>query len=245
MSYVLCGTPRTGSTLLCGLLSSTGVAGRPESYFREQDQGMWAERFGVPVVGDATSDLAQFVAGAVRFGSTPNGVFAARIMWGTMKRLVEGLDPHQGAERDVQVLADTLGPVFFVHLHRDDIERQAVSWARAEQTGFWQHGDLASTEPRFDLDQIDELVTTIDQHNAAWRTWFIDQGVEPLTVTYESVVATPRDTVLGVLDALGVRLPDGWSPASPHQRQADAINEEWLQRYRRERALTSETTHFG
>ena len=30
-SYMICSTPRTGSTLLCELLESTGVAGRPES----------------------------------------------------------------------------------------------------------------------------------------------------------------------------------------------------------------------
>jgi hypothetical protein len=39
--YLVCGTARTGSTYLCDLLASTGVAGHPESYFRETDlQGM-------------------------------------------------------------------------------------------------------------------------------------------------------------------------------------------------------------
>jgi len=33
-AYLICGTPRTGSTLLCDLLRATGIAGRPESYFR-------------------------------------------------------------------------------------------------------------------------------------------------------------------------------------------------------------------
>jgi LPS sulfotransferase NodH len=234
MSYMLCGTPRTGSTLLCSLLSATGVAGRPESYFREQDQQMWAERFGVPVLRDGLSDYPQFVAGAVRFGSTPNGVFAARIMWGTMPLLVEGLDPHRGTPTDVQVLTDTLGPLRFVHLRRNDVVGQAVSWARAEQTGFWQHGDVPSAEPRFDRGQIDELVDTIDEHNAAWRAWFIDQGVEPVEVTYEAVVARPSDAVNVVLDAIGAQVPDGWTPAPPHRKQADAVNVDWLQRYHAE-----------
>jgi len=30
-SYVVCATPRSGSTLLCELLKSTGVAGHPVS----------------------------------------------------------------------------------------------------------------------------------------------------------------------------------------------------------------------
>jgi LPS sulfotransferase NodH len=47
-SYLICGTPRTGSTLLCGLLRDTGIAGRPESYFRLQGEQSWADRWHLP-----------------------------------------------------------------------------------------------------------------------------------------------------------------------------------------------------
>ncbi|GAA3334684.1 hypothetical protein GCM10020358_00070 [Amorphoplanes nipponensis] len=36
VSCLLCATPRTGSSLLLGLLASTGIAGHPEAYFRAQ-----------------------------------------------------------------------------------------------------------------------------------------------------------------------------------------------------------------
>ena len=97
-SYLLCGTPRTGSTLLCSLLSSTGVAGRPESYFRVPDQQMWAARFGLALAGEGDFDFDDFVDGAIRMGSTGNGVFAARIMWGTMHLLVQGLGRDRARE---------------------------------------------------------------------------------------------------------------------------------------------------
>ena len=55
-SYLIRATPRTGSTLLCGLLASTGVTGRPESFFRSQGPAgiplkpwrlrLWCPRFG-------------------------------------------------------------------------------------------------------------------------------------------------------------------------------------------------------
>ena len=32
-AYLVCATPRSGSTLLCEALKGTGVAGRPEEYF--------------------------------------------------------------------------------------------------------------------------------------------------------------------------------------------------------------------
>jgi trehalose 2-sulfotransferase len=46
-AYLICATPRTGSSLLCGLLESAGVAGHPESYFRQPDEQSWAERWGI------------------------------------------------------------------------------------------------------------------------------------------------------------------------------------------------------
>ena len=162
LSYLLCGTPRTGSTLLCGLLASTGVAGRPQSYFRQPDEQACARRLGVPVAGDGSFDYPSFVRAARTSGSTPNGVFAARVMWGTMHRIVDGLAPA-GGRRNLDVLADAFGPLRLVHLRRDDVVGQAVSWARAEQTGYWQDGDTSLAQPRFDLDQTADLVRTITE----------------------------------------------------------------------------------
>jgi trehalose 2-sulfotransferase len=231
-SYLLCGTPRTGSTLLCDLLTSTGVAGRPESYFREPDQEDWARRFGVVVGADGAFDYPSFVAGAVRAGSTPNGVFGARVMWGTLVLMVGGLRVGTDARRDVEVLVDRLGPLLLVHLTREDVVGQAVSWARAEQTGYWQRGDRPSGEPDLDLEQVDQLVRTIDAHNASWRAWFAAQGVEPDLVSYENLIAHPGATVQRILQRLGLETPAGWLPDSLHRRQADAISADWARRYR-------------
>jgi len=35
ISYLMCATPRCGSTLLCDGLEATGLAGRPREYFEE------------------------------------------------------------------------------------------------------------------------------------------------------------------------------------------------------------------
>jgi LPS sulfotransferase NodH len=230
-SYLLCGTPRTGSTLLCSLLSLTGVAGHPESYFREPDHRTWAARFGVEVTDEGDFDYVEFVHGAVRAGSTGNGVFAARIMWGTMHLLVEGLRGHIGGHGDVDVLERALGPLRFVHLERLDVVAQAVSWARAEQTGCWQQGDRSDATAELDLDQVERLVATIREHNEAWRTWFDGQAVEPLGLSYESLVSNPVETVSRLLDFVGTDPPAGWAPVSPPERQGDALNAEWVRRY--------------
>ena len=231
-SYILCGTPRTGSTLLCSLLASTKVAGLPESYFREPDQDEWATRFGVSRSEDGRFDYTEFVAGAVRYGSTPNGVFAARVMWGTLHPIVTGLVPDPRERGDVDVLEQAFGTLRFVYLQRNDVVEQAVSWARAEQSAYWQHGDEVHAQPRLDIGQVHGLVGTIREHNAAWQAWFAAQAVEPLRVEYESLISDPQGTVTSILEWIRIKAPRDWKPVSPHKRQADEINAEWVQRYR-------------
>lgn len=87
-----------------------------------------------------------------------------------------------------------------------------------------------------DVDQIDRLIAAINEHNDAWRTWFVAQAVAPLTLTYESLVPDPRAATTRMLALIGAVPPTGWRPASPQRRQADSINAEWARRYRAARA---------
>lgn len=229
--YLICGTPRTGSTLLCSLLASTEVLGRPESYFREPDEAEWARRFNLPVSAGRVRDYRAFVAAVRAEATTANGIFAARIMWGSLERVAEGL-AKPSAEADLATLERAFGRLAFMYLVREDVSCQAVSWARAEQTGYWQQGDIASRRAHFDLGQTTALVHTIHEHNAAWRTWFADNGVQPYRITYDELVHEPAKTVERIAARLAVDLPVEWQPASPHRKQADATSAEWTDRLR-------------
>ena len=134
-SYLICATPRTGSTLLCGLLASAEVAGRPESYFRQPDEQMWAARWDIVRSSDGVFEYSEFVRAALAAGRTENGVFAARIMWGTLDYMVDKLGAVYPAITggDIDLLNRAFGHTRFVYLQRDDVLAQAVSWHRAEQ----------------------------------------------------------------------------------------------------------------
>jgi LPS sulfotransferase NodH len=239
-SYLICATPRTGSTLLCGLLESTGVAGHPESYFRHPDEGAWAARWGITSrAGDAFS-YADYVPAAVAAGRTGNGVFAARIMWGTLEELTAKLAtvyPHlDGA--DTALLDQAFGHTRFIYLRRNDVLAQAISWLRAEQTDVWWESDQAARreparQPHFDADQIRDLIRLIGQHNRAWLEWFASVSIQPELVTYENLDADPVGVTLRVLDFLGLELPAGRQIRARHRRLADSLNAQWAERYRR------------
>jgi len=238
-SYLICATPRTGSTLLCGLLDSAGVAGHPESYFRRQDERGWAARWGIADPSEETAGYAGYVRAAIAEGRTSNGVFAARIMWETLDEIVAKLAPLYPdlAGSDAGLLHQAFGRTRFVYLRRGDVVAQAVSLLRAEQTNVWHQGTAQDQqelerEPRFDFGQIHERVRTIEEHNTAWQEWFSSAGIEPHLVQYEELDAEPVRITRGVLAFLGLDLPAGRAIAVRHRRLADQLNAQWIDGYR-------------
>jgi LPS sulfotransferase NodH len=241
-SYFVCATPRTGSSLLLGLLDSTGVAGRPQAYFRAPDEHLWARRWQLPGTHDGGFSYRDYVQAALTHGRTPNGVFGAKLMWGTLDEMLGKLAAVSpdvtGA--DMNLLTRTFGVTRFVHVRREDVVAQAVSWLRAEQTGTWYlggNGEIsgatgAGRPPAYDRRRITALIRTIGAHHAAWQAWFASAGIEPYEVRYEQLAAEKSATVAGVLTFLGTRLPHGRAIAPRHHRQADDLNEQWATRYR-------------
>ena len=45
ISYMICATPRSGSTLLCEALRNTGLAGYPDEYFGPMHVARWTEKW--------------------------------------------------------------------------------------------------------------------------------------------------------------------------------------------------------
>ena len=233
VNYFVCATPRTGSSLLLGLLASTGLAGRPEAYFRDPDEGDWARRWGIAGPDDPAFDYREFIGAAQEAGTTPNGVFGAKLMWGTLDEVVAKLAPDT-TDADLAVLTGAFGPLSFVYLRREDEVAQAVSWLRAEQTRTWWAGDPGgvAAEPRYDEQGLTALLDTIAAHNAAWRSWFARYGVTPYELSYEQLTADLAGTTRGILRFLALD-PDAGQPVRPrHRRQADRLNDDWAGRYR-------------
>ena len=231
-SYLLCATPRSGSTLLCGLLASTGVAGRPESYFRAPDQQWWADRWNVLRRADGSIDYRDFVRAARTAGTSANGVFAARIMWGTLDEVVSQLRDAGSTGADLDVLTESLGLVRFLFLRRRDTVAQAVSWAKAEQTRYWHPGDVTVAQPRYSFEQIHHWHALVNQHNAAWQEWFRRHHIHPYELWYEDLTADLAATVNHLLTYLGLPSLPGQRLVPRDRRQADQTNADWIVRYR-------------
>jgi putative transposase len=83
-SYLVCGTPRSGTSLLCEALKATGIAGCPEEYFWSGNEVFLQERWGISTNED-------YLWRVLEEGTTPNGVFGAKVMWGYFDDLIARL----------------------------------------------------------------------------------------------------------------------------------------------------------
>jgi LPS sulfotransferase NodH len=108
-----------------------------------------------------------------------------------------------------------------------------VSWSKAIRTGVWYVGDhrRPSAEPVFDFEEIRTLAAEADAHNDAWRNWFERERIEPLAITYEELSAAKVELTRRVLEFLGVP-SDGVSIREQTSRQRDAVNADWVRRFR-------------
>ena len=235
-SYLICATPRSGSTLLCGLLNSSGVAGHPASYFNSKSLHDYAGDWRIARPRDGRIDEA-FVRAARTAGKTSNGVFGGRIMAETLPELIGGLTAAAStpAATDLELLSAQFGRLEFVHLRRRDVVAQAVSWARSLQTHFWHPGEAVlpgGQDPHYDEELIGRLVTTIERVEADWAAWFTSHSVTPCEVTYEELAADPLHTAQKVLDYLGLNIPPDRQLVVGHQRQADQLNADWIAKFK-------------
>jgi len=235
-SYLICATPRSGSTLLCGLLESSGVAGHPASYFNREGLNGYADDWRIARPRDGQIDEA-FVRAALTAGKTSNGVFGGRIMAETLPELISGLAAaaSRPAVTDVDLLSAQLGRLRFVHLRRRDVVAQAVSWAKSLQTHFWHPGEAVAPggqDPHYDEELIGRLVATIERSEADWTVWFAAHSIVPCEVTYEELAADPPRTAQEVLDYLGLDVPPDRQLVVGHRRQADQLNADWITRFK-------------
>lgn len=240
----ICHTLRCGSTLLCDLLTATGIAGSAEEYFPERLLG--GELF--VATGAALTDpetwrcdwsrapFEQCLNHVVGCGTTPNGVFAAKVKWRNMLYLGDAL------AQDGLTLASRLERLFpnlrYLWVTRRDKVRQAVSLVRARQSQQWvslSPTPAAHVAVDYNFHLVDLELRRIIEEERAWDAFFTHIAARPVTVVYEDLARAPEASVRKVLDACGIHLPsDRPFPAPRVRKQAEAISDAWVESYRRD-----------
>ena len=277
-SYLVCATPRSGSTLVCQALTDTGVAGRPEEYFEALrhsgrprrpeeyfegvDDRSILDHLGERGIGDEPQQRSplwsraaydRYLEWAMGAGTTPNGVFGAKLMWGYFGDFVSLLRniPAYSELSIAELLPEVFPNLQFVRVVRANKVRQAVSLWKAVQTATWRQEDANSgsgvsdsgappyksfledhrPQLRFHYGAIEHLLAQILHEEAQWDAFFEHARIKPVLVLYENFAADYEDATRNVLDRLDLELPSGHEVKPRMRKQSDGINDDWARRY--------------
>ena len=238
--YVVCTIPRSGSNLLTDGLRDTRRAGMPKQFFLPKDESRYAAELGL----DAAADYAAYVHSIVNTKTTRNEVFGFKLMsWyldDFLMRLREAHSFGNSATSDLGRLQNAFPRLKFVRIVRRHKLRQALSTARALQTGLWkvQKGKSTVREPEFDADLIEQSLREAQRQEQIWNDFFQRSGVEPFLVEYEELCEGYEATIRRVLNFLKIKMPADVRIGPPvTTRQADQISQIWEERFISERPL--------
>ena len=151
-----------------------------------------------------------------------------------------------GPANDLGMLRNAFPRLRFVHIVRRHKLRQALSTARALQTGLWkvQQGKTEVCEPQFDAELIEQSLKEAERQEKIWHTFFQRIDIAPFQIEYEELCRDYEGSIRSVLDFLKISLPRDARIGPPVTiRQADEISRIWEERFLTERPSTYLPAH--
>lgn len=213
--YAICTEPRSGSTLLCRLLRSTGLLGQPTEFFNvDTMQNVWG-------IADYPLDADGQIEAITRLGATPNGVYGVKVF------------ARDAAANATARWLERLPSLALVYLERMDVLGQALSHVRALQTNRWVADSQELAIPQYSRHLINAELLRIVEANARWRYFFARNGLPVMHLFYEQITQEPQVAVDAIARRIGVSEP---VPIEPSQFaeltvQRDDLSDEWRARF--------------
>jgi LPS sulfotransferase NodH len=197
-SYIVCATPRSGSTYLCEALKQTNIAGYPDEYFLH-----WHRAARTPENLDKYNkraiaiDRLDYIKGVIERG-TRNNVFGIKIMQSYLDLILQEFQrfsPTTFASK-AELLQSYFPNLHYIYLSRTDKVRQAVSWAKAVQSGEWEayywtpltraykYWISSGSRPVFNFQQIQAFYKTLLDQSEKWEAFFQECAIQPYRIEY-------------------------------------------------------------
>lgn len=239
ISYRIWFAPRTGSTLLCKGLESTGIAGTPLELFNIFDPATLCSTYQVTNYKELKNKLWQA-------GSTENGVFGVKnALFKTRKdKLFKEIIDLRGIEEKPDLDKEEIWNDLFpnckhIFLTRRNKVRQAVSWWKAIKDEKWQlDRDAANTtdttfyKENYDVNALNHLLTETVLHDCQLQEYFSKNNIKPLNIIYEDYILNFEKTIKLIVNFLGLDSTNIQVGPKYFQRTANQQSEEWVQKYR-------------
>jgi LPS sulfotransferase NodH len=210
----------------------------PKQFFLPKSEARYGAELGL----DSDADYPGYVRAIVNTKTTRNEVFGFKLMsWYLNDFLarLRGTRAFGGPETDeLSMLRKAFPRLRFVHIVRRHKLRQALSTARALQTGLWkvQEGKTELREPEFNAELIEQSLREAERQEMIWHNFFRRLGIAAFQVEYEALCRDYESTIRSVLGFLQISLPQSARIGPPVTiKQADELSQIWEERFLTER----------
>jgi trehalose 2-sulfotransferase len=185
-AYLLCMTPRSGSSFLSDILGQTGSVGIAKEHFPtspEDPLPSWLAR--CASLNDAFRILQE---------DAPSGYFGIKGGLFQMFPLIsEG------------VFAGPKSIFKHLYLTRRDRVGQAISLARAVKTNEWHSSDAPAPDPDLSFEDVLFYLRYLRTMEADWETVFSALQLDPLHLYYEDLITEPASAFERIRQHLDVQ----------------------------------------
>jgi len=231
-SFVVCANHRSGSGILCDSLWQSNLAGRPDEYFSPKVERKYSNIW-------KTLSYSQYVEKVIENGTSPNGIFGAKIMWRQTHFL--NLKVSRTLNNKYHNTHELMRMIFpnlkYIWLRRQNKIRQAISLWFRRQTGIFRWLDTTPTKysnkPEFDFVGIHKLVQEFYKYDFCWLTYFRKYRINPFIVIYEDDLENGNEDVIRrILLYLGIIIPSGLAFQTRYIKQSDELSEKFVQLYK-------------
>jgi LPS sulfotransferase NodH len=229
-SYLICATPRSGSSLLCEALRNTGLAGKPDEYFGPMHVSRWHGKW-------QTNSAKEYLDKVISYSGGDDGVVGLKVMrlyWQNFISHLQEAEKHPKST-DFDILNHSFPGLQFIFITRRDKVRQGISWMKFLQGAAWH---WEADEPQvikhleYRPEVIKDFITQTAIHESTWLAFFRQNNIDPFIVVYEDFVKAYEKTAKEILAFLGIACDDNLVFAERRfKKQADDLTEAWVQRF--------------
>ena len=244
-------------------LGHSGRPRRPEEYFFGAEDQSIRDHLGERSIANeppprsplwSRAAYDRYLEWALDTGTTPNGVFGAKLMWGYLEDFVSLLR-NVPSYRDTPLAAllpEVFPEVTFVRVIRANKLRQAVSLWKAVQTATWRENQASAKATSIEDEASPPYKSFIEEHRRSCASTSARSitsstrsssrkrvgtpssstaGIKPILVLYENFEADYETSTLHLLERLGLSPPEDFEFKPRMKRQSDGINDDLARRY--------------
>jgi LPS sulfotransferase NodH len=225
--YLMCSTPRAGSTMLCRALASTNLAGRPEEYLRHGRIIEWVKRLGLTELS-----FQSYLAEIEKRRTSPNGVFGLKLHHRDYIRFFSSEATRQIGEAWIRQQK-------IIFIRRRNKLSQAISFFKAAESDIWSVEKNISNEnvtPARNYDfsavKISRYLSELIDEDQQWADFL---GTLPngfIEIWYEDMIEDLDGTVKKILGAMNIPINDLPLIDSRTKLQADETNLILMEKFR-------------